>query len=89
MLFRSVQRAVTGGKAWLASATPDWNEGLKQAEIDANILETAQLVPMREPPTRALELLRNAPPDLPTLQALVRRYVAILEPYQGPPAAAK
>ena len=86
---RWVQRAVTGGRAWLASPAPDWNEGLKQAEIEANILETAQLVPMREPPTRALELLRNAPPDIPALQALVRRYVAILEPYQDPPAAAK
>ena len=86
---RWVQRAVTGGKAWLASPTPSWNEGLKQAEIEANILETAQLVAMREPPTRALELLRNAPPDLPALQALVRRFVSILEPYQDPPAAAK
>ena len=86
---RWVQRAVTGGKAWLASPAPNWNEGLKQGEIEANILETAQLVPMREPPTRALELLRNAPPDIPALQALVRRYVAILEPYQDPPAAAR
>ena len=84
-----VQRAVAGGKAWLASPAPNWNEGLKQAEIEANILEAAQLVPMREPPTRALELLRNAPPAIPALQALVRRYVAILEPYEDPPAAAK
>ena len=86
---RWVQRAVTGGKAWLASPAPNWNEGLKQAEIEANILETAQLVPMREPPTRALELLSNAPPDIPALQALVSRFVSILEPYQDPPAAAK
>ena len=86
---RWVQRAVTGGNAWLASPTPEWNEGLKQAEIEANILEAAQLVPMREPPTRALALLRNAPLDIPALQALVRRFVSILEPYQDPPAAAK
>jgi hypothetical protein len=79
-----VQKAVTGGKAWLASPTPSWNEGLKQAEIEANILETAQLVPMRDPPTRALELLRNAPPDIPALQALVRRWISILEPYISP-----
>jgi hypothetical protein len=84
-----VRRAITGGNTWLASATPDWNEGLKQAEIEANILETAQLVPMREPPTRAVELLRNAPPDIPALQALVRRYVVILAPYEDPTAAAK
>jgi len=86
---RWVQRAVTGGKAWLASPTSDWTEGLKQAEIEANILEAAQLFPMREPPTRAVELLRNALPDIPALQALIRRYVAILEPYQDPPASAK
>ena len=86
---RWVQRAVTGGNAWLASPTPEWNEGLKQAEIEANILEAAQLVPMREPPTRALALLRNAPLDIPALQALVRRFVSILEPYQDPPAAVK
>ena len=84
---RWVQRAVTGGKAWLASPTPTWNEGLKQAEIEANILETAQLVPMREPPTRTLELVRNAPPDIPALQALVRRWIPILEPYQHPAPA--
>jgi hypothetical protein len=86
---RWVQRAVTGGKAWLASPASDWNEGLKQAEIEANVLEAAQLVPMREPPTRAVELLRNGPPNIPALQALIRRYVAILEPYQDPPTAAQ
>jgi hypothetical protein len=79
-----VQKAVTGGKAWLASPNPSWNEGLKQAEIEANILEAAQLVPMREPPTRTLELLRNAPPDIPALQTLVRRWIPILEPYINP-----
>lgn len=86
---RWVQRAVTGGNAWLAQPTPDWNEGLKQAEIEANILEAAQLVPMREPPTRTLELLRAGQPDVAKLQALVRRQIAILVPYQNPapPAA--
>ncbi len=83
-----VQRAVNGGKAWLAQPNPDWQQGLKQAEIEANILEAAQLVPMREPPTRTLELLRNAPPDIPALQALVRRWIPILEPYIKPAPAA-
>jgi hypothetical protein len=88
---RWVQKAVTGGKAWLASPTPTWDEGLKQAEIEANILETAQLVPMREPPTRSVELLRAGAPNLPALQEVVRRYIAILGPYQteNPPIATK
>jgi hypothetical protein len=86
-----VQKAVTGGKAWLASANPNWNEGLSQAEIEANILETAQLVAMREPPSRAVELLRGSAPNIPALQELIRRYVAILVPYQNeiPPVAPK
>jgi hypothetical protein len=86
-----VQKAVTGGKAWLASPAPNWDEGLKQAEIEANILETAQLVPMREPPSRAIELLRAGAPNIPALQELVRRYIAVLAPYQkeDPPMATK
>jgi hypothetical protein len=87
---RWVGRAVTGGRNWLAQPNPDWQEGLKQAEIEANLLEAAQLVPMREPPTRTVDLLRAAPPNVPALQAIVRRYVSILEPYQKnwPPASA-
>jgi hypothetical protein len=80
---RWVARAITGGNTWLAQPAPDWQQGLKQAEIEANILETAQLVPMREPPTRTVELLRAAPPNLSALEDLVRRQIAILKPYQN------
>ena len=83
----AVQKAVNGGKAWLASPSADWKEGLKQAEIEANILEAAQLVTMREPPTRALELLQNAPPDIPALQTLIRHWVQVLETYIDAPTA--
>jgi hypothetical protein len=85
---RWVQRAVSGGKAWLAQPSPAWEEGLKQAEIEANILEAAQLVPMREPPTRTVDLMRAGRPDVAALQALVRRQIALLEPYQTGPAPA-
>jgi hypothetical protein len=84
---RWVQRAVAGGKAWLAQASPNWQEGLKQAETEANILEAAQLVPMREPPTRTVDLLRAGPSNIAALQVLVRHYIALLEPYQNPPAS--
>ena len=85
-----VQKVVTGGKAWFASTNPNWSEGLNQAEIEANTLETAQLVAMREPPTRSVELLRGGAPKIPALQELVRRHIAILGPYQNetPPASA-
>jgi hypothetical protein len=81
---RRVTRAVAEGNAWLAQPAPDWQAGLNQAEAEANLLEAAQLVAMREPPTRTVELLRAGPPDIPTLQDLVRRYVAILTPYKNP-----
>jgi hypothetical protein len=79
-----VSRAVDGGKAWLAQPNPDWQQGLKQAEIEANILEAAQLVSMRTPPTRELDLLRAGPPNIPALQALVRTWIPILQPYINP-----
>lgn len=81
---RWVTRAVTDGRKWLNQPTPDWQEGLKQAEIEANILETAQLVPMRDPPTRMVEQFRRGAPNLPALQELVRHFISTLEPYQTP-----
>jgi len=81
-----VRRAVTGGQAWLAQTAPDWQEGLKQAEIEANILEAAQLVAMREPPTRTVALMRAGPVDVAKLQELVRRQVAVLVGYENPVA---
>jgi len=83
-----VRRAVTGGQAWLAQANPDWQAGLKQAEMEANILEAAQLVAMREPPTRTVALMRAGAPDMPKLQELVRKQVAELLPYENAPRGA-
>jgi hypothetical protein len=37
---------------------------------------------MREPPTRTVDLLHTAPPDLPALQAIVRGYISILEAHE-------
>jgi hypothetical protein len=79
-----VTRAVAEGNAWLAQTAPDWQQGLNRAEEEANLLEAAQLVPMREPPTRTVELLRAGSPNIPALQALVRRFVDVLTPYRNP-----
>ena len=77
--------AVTRNKKWLADTDADWKAGLDLAEISANLLESAQLVPMRELPSRRVELLRKGNADLPALRALLARFNSLMEPYQLPP----
>jgi hypothetical protein len=78
--------AVANNKKWLAEANPDWEAGLDLAEISANLLEAAQLVPMHNLPTRQVDLLRsNSTPDVPALRAMLTSFTAALEPYQLPP----
>ncbi len=77
-----VMRAVDEGSKWLNDPAPDWNKGLDIAETEANLLEAAQLVAMRELPTRCVATLRSGKPDLPALQSTIRKYIAILEPYR-------
>jgi hypothetical protein len=60
-----------------------YDEELRLAETAANILEANQLVAMRELPTRKVDRLRQAPPDLPALRACLADLVTKLEPYQG------
>jgi hypothetical protein len=71
------------GAKWLASANPDWNDGLEIAETEANMLEANQLVAMRFPPTLAVQKLRAGPPDIPALRATMQEYAALLTPYAG------
>ena len=77
-----VTRAVGNAKKWLQASDAKWEDGLRAAEVAANLLESAQLVAMREPPTRTLDLLRRGPPDMASLRAALERYVALLEPHQ-------
>jgi hypothetical protein len=44
------------------------------AETEANTLEAAQLVGMRDLPTRKVELLRAAPPNVPALGLLIQQF---------------
>jgi hypothetical protein len=76
-----VTRAVDDGNKWLNDPAPDWNKGLDVAETEANLMEAAQLVAMRELPTRTVDLLRSGKPDVPELQTVIRKYIAILKPY--------
>jgi hypothetical protein len=79
-----VTTAVADGKAWLAKPNPDWNEGLRIAEIEANLLEAGQLAPMRILPTRTVDQLRAGSPDIAALRVAIQNYVAMLEPYIDP-----
>lgn len=77
--------AVAKNKKWLADPSADWKTGLDLAETSANLLEAAQLVAMHDLPTRRVDLLRGAQPDVPALRALLEKLTALLEPYQLPP----
>ncbi len=65
---------------WLADSRPDWFDGMVIAETEANTLEAAQLVAMRELPTRKVELLRAAPPNIPALWLLIKEFSGELAP---------
>lgn len=78
-----VTRTVTDAKNWLSSPTQDWNAGLRIAEIEANLLESGQLIAMRELPTRTVALLRAEGSDLPGLRSAIQKFTNILAPWQG------
>ena len=80
-----VTEAVMKNKRWLADPNPDWKTGLDLAEVSANLLEAAQLVPMHDLPTRQVDLLRASPPDIASLRAILEKFTSSLEPYQLPP----
>ena len=77
-----VTRILTNGVAWLNNPNASYAEGLRLAEIAANILEANQLVPMRDLPTRRVALLQEEPPDPVALRDLLKSYLHQLEPYR-------
>jgi hypothetical protein len=77
-----VSKGITGAKRWLDTPEGSWEEGLNAAETLANLLEGGQLIAMREPPTRTIDLMRQGKPDIAALRELVQKYIFLLEPYQ-------
>jgi hypothetical protein len=78
--------AVANNKKWLADPNADWETGLDLAEVSANLLEAAQLIPMHNLPTRQVDLLRGSTaPDMPALREMLEKFTSALEPYQLPP----
>jgi hypothetical protein len=77
-----VTRTIAEARDWLANATRDWQAGLDLAETAANLLESAQLVPLHELPTRQVELLRRGSEDRAALRALLEKGIAALQLYE-------
>jgi phage tail protein X len=76
-----VTRAIADARNWLANANGDWKAGLDAAEAAANLLESAQLVPLHELPTRQVEVLRRGTENRPALRTLLEKDIATLEPF--------
>ena len=77
-----VTRTITEARNWLANPNGGWHAGLDIAEAAANLLESAQLVPLHELPTRQVELLRRGPEDRPALKTLLENDMMALQPYR-------
>jgi hypothetical protein len=83
-----VNTDITAAQTWLDDPSGDWKDGLNAAEKLANLLEAAQLIAMREPPTRTIALLREGPPNPAALREQISRYIGLLRPYERPDASA-
>jgi hypothetical protein len=79
-----ITEAVRKNKRWLADPTPNRAEGLDLAEVSANLVEAAQLVPMHDLPTKKVDLLRAGPPDIASLREILVNLTSALEPYRLP-----
>jgi len=77
-----VTRTVVAGRKWLADDTAPYAEGLKQAEIAANILEANQLVAMHDLPSRRVAELRADQSDRAALRKLLGELLDQLAPYE-------
>jgi hypothetical protein len=76
---KAVSRIVEEARRWLEQSDAAWNEGLRIAEVEANLLEAGERVPMQDPPTRRLELLRRSQPNSAALREVLREWTRVLE----------
>jgi hypothetical protein len=77
-----VTRTIEDARKWLADPNGNWASGLDVAEVAANLLESAQVVPLRELPTRQVELLRRGREDRPALRKLLENDITTLQHYE-------
>ncbi len=83
-----VNTDVAAAQTWLDDPKGSWKDGLNAAEKLANLLEGGQLIAMREPPTRTIDLLRQGQPNPAALRELMSRYITLLRPFEIPGARA-
>jgi hypothetical protein len=77
-----VTRIVDSSDTWLKDSARTWKDGLEIAETAAHLLEAAELVPMRIPPTWEVEKLRNGEVNLKDLKELVVKFKDQLGPFR-------
>jgi hypothetical protein len=78
-----VTRTVAEGRKWLGDANASSADGLRLSEVAANLLEANELVPMRDMPSRRVELLRAGNPSPAALRELLTTLLDELAPYQA------
>jgi len=79
-----VTRAVEANRAWLKNPDATWEKGLDLAEVSANLLESNQLVALIKPPTMRVDVMRQGPPDMAALRAILEEFTSDLEPWRLP-----
>jgi hypothetical protein len=79
-----VSRTVDSASAWLKNPRRTWTNGLDIAETCANILEAAEIAPMKALPTWEVDRLRSGKEDFVALSKLLGRFRALLEPCRIP-----
>ena len=85
VMEESDREGITSGvlddaRKWLANPKPDYFNGMVIAETEANTLEAAQLVGLRDLPTRRVDQLRVGPQNFPALRLLIEKFSAELAP---------
>ncbi len=81
-----VTKTIDRGDKWLADPERKWKDGLDIAEIEANLLESAQITEMRKPPSWEVGMLRQGEVDFKALKELMIKFKDELEPYKLPHA---
>jgi hypothetical protein len=79
-----VTRIIDRSNKWLNDTNRTWKDGLDIAEIEANLLESAQLTAMRISPTYEVEMLRKGEVNFKDLIELIIKFQGILKPYELP-----